>query len=268
MISLHNIISIAKYERTTLLRSWFFRIFSILSLLILFAVNFALLTDAADSRWIFSAIPSTIPYFNLLILNVAQAIIAVFLASDFLKRDKKLDTTEVIYMRPMTNAEYVIGKTWGNIEVFLFLNVVVLFMSLIFNLLAPGAAVNWSSYLIYLLFISIPTLLFIVGLAFLLMSIIQNQAVTFVIILGYIGITLFVLQDKYYYLFDYMAFKIPLLKSQVIGFGNLDTILIHRGIFFFLGLGCVSLTIYLLRIKYIHANNIINEYSIVINLNL
>jgi len=239
MISLHNILSIARYERKTLFRSWFFRIFSGLSLFILFIVNFALLSEAGASRWVFSDIPSTIPYFNLLVLNVAQAIIAVFLASDFLKRDKKLDTTEVIYMRPMTNAEYVIGKTWGNIEVFVFLNILILAMALIFNLLAPGAVVNWASYAVYLLLISIPTLVFIIGLSFLVMSVLQNQAVTFVLILGYIGITLFLLQDKFYYLFDYMAFKIPMLQSQVIGFGNFSEVLLHRGIYFSLGLGCV-----------------------------
>jgi ABC-type transport system involved in multi-copper enzyme maturation permease subunit len=196
MISLHNILSIARYERKTLFRSWFFRIFSGLALIVLFFVNFLFMSEAGMSRWMFSAIPSTIPYFNLLILNVAQAKIAVFLASDFLKRDKKLDTTEVIYMRPMTNSEYVLGKTWGNIEVFLFLNILILAMALIFNFLSQGAAVNPSAYLMYLLLISIPTLVFIVGLSFFAMSVIQNQAVTFVIILGYIGITLFVLQEN------------------------------------------------------------------------
>ena len=106
MISLHNIFSIAKYERKTLFRSWFFRIFSILSLLVLFGLNFGMVIEGGGSEsWAIRAIPSAIPYFNLLILNVAQAVIAVFLASDFLKRDKKLDTTEVIYMRSMTNCE-------------------------------------------------------------------------------------------------------------------------------------------------------------------
>jgi hypothetical protein len=248
MVLLHNILSIAKYERKTLLRSWFFRIFSGLSLVILFGMNFGMVIEGGGGQgWALRAVPSAIPYFNLLILNVAQAIIAVFLASDFLKRDKKLDTTEVIYMRSMTNSEYVIGKTWGNLQVFLVLNILVLFMALIFNLLAENTSVDWASYGIYLLFISVPTLVFIMGLSFLLMSLIRNQAITFVIILGYIGITLFLLQAKYYYIFDYMAFNIPMLKSGIVGFGNLDTILIHRGIYFSLGIGFIFLTIFLLK---------------------
>jgi len=248
MISFHNILSIAKYERKTLLRSWFFRIFSILSLVVLFGMNFGMIIEGGGGEgWAIRSIPSAIPYFNLLILNVAQAIIAVFLASDFLKRDKKLDTTEVIYMRSMTNGEYVIGKTWGNLQVFLVLNVMVVILALIFNLLAKGTSVSWVSYGIYLLAISVPTLIFIMGLSFLLMSVIRNQAITFVLILGYIGITLFLLQAKFYYIFDYMAFNIPMLNSDIVGFGNLETIIIHRGIYLSLGLGFIFATIFLLK---------------------
>lgn len=248
MISFHNILSIAKYERKTLLRSWFFRIFGILSLLVLFGMNFGMIIEGGGGDgWAIRAIPSSIPYFNLLILNVAQAIIAVFLASDFLKRDKKLDTTEVIYMRSMTNGEYVIGKTWGNLQVFLVLNVLVVILALIFNLLAKGASISWESYVFYLVAISIPTLIFIMGLSFLLMSVIRNQAITFVVILGYIGVTLFLLQAKFYYFFDYMAFNIPMLNSDIVGFGNLETILTHRGIYLFLGLGFIFATIFLLK---------------------
>lgn len=248
MISLHNILSISKYERKTLLRSWFFKIFTILSLLVLFGMNFGMIIEGGGSEgWAIRSIPSAIPYFNLLILNVAQAIIAVFLASDFLKRDKKLDTTEVIYMRSMTNGEYVIGKTWGNLQVFLILNIAVVVMALIFNALAAGTPINWLSYAAYLLLISIPTLVFIMGLSFLLMSVIRNQAITFVLVLGYIGITLFLLQAKFYYIFDYMAFNIPMLSSDIVGFGNMDVILAHRGIYFSLGLGFIFLTIFLLK---------------------
>ena len=247
MISFHNIQSIAKYERKTLFRSWFFRIFGILSILILFMLNFGMVSEGGGSQWIFRAIPSSIPYFNLLILNVAQAVIAVFLASDFLKRDKKLDTTEVIYMRSMTNGEYVIGKTLGNMQVFMILNFAVLGIALIFNSIAQGTHVPWLSYLIYLVLISIPTLVYIMGLSFLLMSLIRNQAVTFVVILGYIGITLFLVKDNYYYLFDYMAYNIPMLRSEITGFGNFETILGHRGIYFSLGAGFIFMTIFLLK---------------------
>ncbi|MCF6332752.1 MAG: hypothetical protein L3J11_05655, partial [Draconibacterium sp.] len=54
-------------------------------------------------------------------------------------------------------------------------------------------------------------------------------------------------QAKFYYIFDYMAFNIPMLSSDFIGFGNLQAILIHRGIYFSLGVGFIFLTIFLLK---------------------
>lgn len=249
MISFHNIHSIAKYETKTLLRSWFFRIFAILALVILFFFNFGMLTqdNGGAGNWQIKALPSILPYVNLLLLNVAQAIIAIFLASDFLKRDKKLDTTEVIYMRSMTNGEYVIGKTFGNLFVFLALNVAVLLVALIFNLAVDDMSVNWLSYLQYFMLISLPTLVFIMGLSFLTMSILRNQALTFIILLGYVALTLFYLQNKLYFVFDYMAFRIPMASSDFVGFGNQTTLITHRGIYFFLGLSFIFLTISFLK---------------------
>lgn len=249
MISLHNITSIAKYEVTTLLRSWFFRIFGILAIVFLFFFNLGTLIfgNGGSGNWDLKALPSAIPYVNLLVLNTVQAIIAIFLASDFLKRDKKLDTTDVIYIRSMSNGEYVAGKTIGNLLVFTILNMIILLEALIFNMIAEGVTVEWIAYLSYYLIISLPTLIFIMGLAFFIMSILKNQAITFIVLLGYVAITIFYLNTKYYYLFDYMAYSIPLLNSDFIGFGNLPVILIHRGMYACFGIAFIFLTVSLLK---------------------
>ena len=247
MKTIHNILTVSKYESKTLFRSWFFRIFSILSLLFVFLFNMGSQTGIGWPNGNMVALPSMIPFLNLYIINVAQAVIAVFLASDFLKRDKKLDTTEVIYMRSMTNADYVIGKTIGNVWVFFMLNLVALGMVAVFNLASPYNQFSLAPYFYYFFLISFPTLIFILGFSFFLMSVIKNQAVTFVILLGYIAATLFYLQNVYHYLFDYMAFHLPMAFSDFVGFGFLDEILIHRGIYLFLGLGFIGLTILLLQ---------------------
>ncbi len=247
MRAIHNIIAVAKYESITLFRSWFFRIFSILSLVFVFFYNFATQTAVGFPNGDIIAIPALIPFTNLYIINLAQAVIAVFLASEFLKQDKKLDTTEVVYMRSITNADYVIGKTLGNIWVFVMLNVIALGMVAVFNIASPYTRFTFLPYIYYFLLISIPTLIFIMGFSFFLMSIIKNQAVTFLVLLGYIAATVFYLQNKFHYIFDYMAFKLPMTWSEVVGFGSLKDILIHRGIYLFLGLGFICLTILLLK---------------------
>ncbi|MEA3460573.1 MAG: ABC transporter permease subunit, partial [Bacteroidota bacterium] len=196
-----------------------------------------------NALWSFRAIAANLPYINVLFINVAQAIIAVFLASDFLKRDKKLDTTEVIYARPITNGEYVVGKTLGILVLFVGLVLLALLMTLVFNLVRKDVPVEWETYLYYPLLITIPTLVFILGLSFFMMILFRSQAVTFLVLLGYIGLTLFYFQDKLYGMLDYMAFNLPMVYSDFIGFADFRLILLHRLAYFLLGSGFIFATI-------------------------
>jgi ABC-type transport system involved in multi-copper enzyme maturation permease subunit len=239
---MRNILNVALYESRMLYRSWFFRIFSILSLLILFGMNFGMF-GGSGVRWTTRAIAANMPYINVLMMNVAQAVIAVFLASDFLRRDKKLDTTEVIYARPITNGEYVVGKTLGILVLFGGLVLIALVMSLVFNLAIKEVPVVWEAYIYYPLLITVPTLVFILGLSFFLMILFRSQAVTFLILLGYIGLTLAYLQGKAHGLLDYMAFNLPMVYSDFIQFADPRMILLHRLAYLLMGIGFIFATI-------------------------
>ncbi|MDM8161352.1 hypothetical protein QUH73_16135 [Labilibaculum sp. K2S] len=243
MISLNTIRTVAKYETRTLLRSWFFRIFAGLSVLFIGIFNVAAFVENSGAPWIYRALPAAIPYANLIILNLGQAIVAVFLASEFLKQDSKNDTVEVIYARSMTNSEYILGKTLGIISVFVILNFIILLMGIGFSFLSKDSSQSAWVVFYYPLLISIPTLVYILGLAFFLMIILKNQAITFIILLGYIALSIFYLNTKFYHLFDYIAYQVPMMNSTIGGFGNLKEVAIHRGIYFFLGIGFILFTI-------------------------
>ncbi len=247
MSSPHSIFSVAKYESRILARSWFFRIFAILSILILFGINMSTISEVAGNEWSFRAIPSSIPYMNLLFVTITQSIIAIFLSSEFLRRDKKLDTSVVFYVRPPSNAQYILGKTLGNLQVFLGLIFISLVITLIFNIVAQNSHVELVSYLEYFLLLSLPTLLFIMGLSFVLMLVLNNQALTFVLMLGYAGMMLFYVKGKFYGVFDFPAFQFPMFKSEITGYGHLRDILLHRGLYLFLGLGGIAYTIGLFK---------------------
>ena len=105
---------------------------------------------------------------------------------------------------------------------FLLLNLIIMAITAAFNLTL--GEVDWMAYLLYFLLISVPTLIFIIGLAIFLMLVLKNQALTFVLLLGYIGLTVFYIEDKLYYLFDYMAYSLPLVKSSIVGFSNWEVI--------------------------------------------
>ena len=84
----HNIKTIARYEATILRRSLFFRLFSIGALLIFTFLNLGLFSPIGDESWELVAIPSSVPLLNLYLLNIAQSVLVIFLAADFLRRDK------------------------------------------------------------------------------------------------------------------------------------------------------------------------------------
>lgn len=243
MLSYQNIKTVALYEKKTLMRSWFFKIFTILAILGITIFHLLTTIETGMSTWVFKAIPGNIPYSNLKYLNIIQSIIAVFLASGFLKRDKKFDTSEVIYVRPMSNAEYILGKTLGIFKVFMGLNIISLLIAFIINAIGSNTPLDIVTYFIYPLIISIPSIIFILGLSFLLMVIIKNQSITFLILLGYIGLCVFYFGSSNNGLLDYTSFHIPLIYSDIVGFGNISKILIHRGAYLFLGFGFICLTI-------------------------
>ena len=249
MLSLYNIYTIAIFEIKILSRSWFLRIFAVLSISMIFIMDLAIFTNAFGSFTprVMYGLTSSIININFMYFNLAQAIITVFLASDFLKRDKKLDTTEAIYIRSMNNTDYIAGKALGIFTIFMILNLFILLMSLSINIFGNQPNISFESYLYYPLILSVPTLVFIIGLTFLFMTIVKNQAITFIILLGYIGVSLFYLGIKLDYIFDYTGFHIPLVYSDFIGFGNSSQLLLHRVAYLLLGFGFISLTMYFFR---------------------
>ena len=253
MSFLKNIGTIARIESKTLLRSWFLRIFAIIAMLVIFVFNIAISQQEFSPR-IFRGLPTNIPYASLLIFNVIQAVIAVFLATDFMKRDKKQDTTEVIYVRSISNSTYIWGKVYGNLRVFLGLNLVVLIIPVIFTLVTSDMAFDPLGYGLYFLLISVPTLIFIFGLSFFMMAWIRNQAVVLLILLGYIALTLFYLSDKLFYLFDYMSFNIPMIWSEFVGLPDAERLILHKVLYGCLGLALVFFTV--LRMNRLRQSNL------------
>ncbi len=247
MSFLHNAGTVAKYETVILRRSWFFRLFTIGSLVIFSFMNIGLFSPVGGQPWELISIPSTIPLINLYLLNIGQAIVVIFLAADFLRRDKKLDTNEVLYTRSMSNFEYVLGKTWGIIRLFLGLNIIILCIGLLMNIISKSISVDILSYLQYILIFTIPTIVFSLGLAFLLMSVIRNQAITFLILLGIAALDMFWFWYRAGSIFDYMAFGLPVYKSEVIGFDNVEGIIIQRLLFFFAGMAMVMGTVLIFK---------------------
>ena len=236
-LGIYNIRIVSKYETKLLVRGWFFKVFAFLAIFAAIILGSIYILTQFPQPEVVNR--SVIPYMFMLIMNVGQAVVSVFLASEYLKRDKQLDTSEVFYTRPLSNAEYLLGKMWATLKVFFMLDLVVALIALIMSLIKFGVDLDYLSYIWYFLLLSVPTLVFIVGLSTTLMLILNNQAITMVILLAYIGVTLFYIDNLYYYLFDYIGFNLPMLKSVVTGFSGLDRLINHRLCYLLLGIGLI-----------------------------
>lgn len=244
---IHNIGTVARYEARILRRSWFFRLFSLGALFIFTIMNIGVFSPVGEEDWQVVAFPSSIPHINLYLLNIGQAIVVIFLASDFLKRDKKVDTNEVLYTRSISNLEYIMGKTTGILRLFLGLDIIILLIGLLMNIISKTMTIDLPSYFWFLLIICVPTIIFSLGLSFMLMSLLRNQAITFLLLLGIAALNMFWLSFRFGFIFDYMAFSLPVFKSGMIGFDNQQLILNQRLTWFFLGMSLILATVLLFK---------------------
>ena len=96
----------------------------------------------------------------------------------------------------MSNADYIVGKVWGIVRVFLGLNLIPFAVAMFITLVLNRSPFSLYPYLLYLFTISLPSLLFVLGLSFTAMCLLKNQAVTFIVMLGIIGTIFFYLPEN------------------------------------------------------------------------
>ena len=247
MISLRNILTIAKFESKVIWRNWFFRIFSIGVLFFLFMFNIVIFSVGDDTpRWSTVAVSWGPPYGILIMLSMAQAAAIIFLATGVIKKNKKLDTNEVFFTRSITNADYVLGKAAALFKLFFGLNIVIMTMTLIFNLTHPTAPFNPMAFVIYPMLMSVPTIVFTIGISFLMVTLLRNQPVTIILLLGLSAVQLIYFFGKYSGIFDYMAFRFPMMASDMAGFSDIKFVLFQRSFYLTVGVAFLFATAFFL----------------------
>ncbi len=261
MNSFRNISTIALYEAKMLWRSWFFRIFAGVILILLIGLNLLIFSVGQFPTWVFRGIPANIPYATVLLINLVQSIIAVILASDFMKRDRSMDTTDVVYIRSMTNTSYVLGKACGNLMLFIFLDAAALLCAALFNFLSGDVPVRLAAYCYYELLISLPTLVFCVGLTFFIMSIIRSQPLSLVALFGLLGLAFFFLPGRLFSIFDFAALRTPFMFSDVIGFGSTGRIIVIRSMYLLIGIALTLSTA--LQLKRLPQSPIVSRATLI-----
>jgi ABC-type transport system involved in multi-copper enzyme maturation permease subunit len=231
--------SIARYEMLLIFRSWAFRIFSFLALAIATMITVAVALPRDVTFFFNRALAGAFPLLAIKLFNVFIGLISVFLATEFLKRDRKQDTSQVYFTHSYSNATYILGKFFGIfIPVFL-LNLFVLVVTAVIHVFFSRTPFAWQPYFLYIVFVSLPTILFMVGLSVFLGSLFRSQAVVYLIVLVYVFFIMTVVGPNAFFAFDSFAYYTPVMYSDFIGLGNLADLLLLRGAYLALGAALV-----------------------------
>lgn len=215
--------------------------------IIFFLVIFTIITFLEDDIPGEFLLDGTDAYLALFFFSFAQVILIVFVAVDFRKLEEKWRLDQVMFSKPMTTANWVLGKYFGVVSSILYLNLFLIFLAIIVRSIKYfflGASFNVLPFIIYFLVVTLPSILFMVALVFFLVSLVRIPAVAMLLSLGYVAGILFYFQDKFYSLFDYGYFLGRIFYSDLIGFGDLEPILWQR--LFFLTITVILLAITIL----------------------
>ena len=247
MTSVMICLKIAFYEAKILLRSWGFRIFSLLGLIILGLLTAGIAAPSFAFPYYFRSLSGSIPLFSFKLFNIYQGIIVVFMATEFFKRDRRTDSTQVIFSRSFSNTSYILGKFFGVIGLFVLMNILVGVITALIHLFVSETPLSIQAYLLYFLALTLPTLVFLIGLSFVLAVVIRSQAAVILLGLAVSSLSLIALGNRAYFILDIFGFHTPLMYSDFIGLGNGAQLFQLRLPFFFLGLGFVFGTVLLAK---------------------
>lgn len=242
MISVRNILTITKFESKVLWRNWFFRILAIAGIFFTFVFNMAAYSSVGDGRQHMISPSWGPPYASMILISIGLAAAVIFLSSGIILKNKKIDTNEVFYVRPISNLEFVLGKAFSIFKLFFWLHVAFLVIIFIISITNPKVTFNPMAYVVYPMLMSLPTIVFATGLSFFLVTLIRNQPITIVLLLGISGVILIYFHQKFYNIFDYMGFRVTLLASDMVGFTSLWDILMQRGMYVVAGIAFLLAT--------------------------
>ena len=137
MMNFYNLKVIATYNSKLLLRSWLFRVFFLLTFcwILLYQILFQANPFVSINNGLIT-LSSFFPYMNAYLFVGLQVIPLVFLVGMFLTKERKLDSMDMVYYRPESNVEYVLGMAAGFAWVFIMMAIVSLFFGFLLHFFA------------------------------------------------------------------------------------------------------------------------------------
>lgn len=248
--SVRYILTIAEVERTILYRKAKFWVLAGIGVLlvILFLLITTIVVIVEDEIPGEFLLEGTDAYLALYFFSYIQAILIIFVAGDFRKAEEKARLDQVMLSKPMTTANWVLGKYFGTVSALLYLNFFLLLLASIGRIIKvvfTGTGFNILPFLKYFVIASVPSILFMTALMFFLVSLLRSQALALIASSAYVASIWFYFHHQHSGLFDYGGFFAPLFWSDFIGFGDIQTVLLQRLFFSLLGVSLLAFSILL-----------------------
>lgn len=233
--------NIARYESRLISRGNLWRIF------VFIAVGMTVYLLFPKLRmywWEDVALDSSIPYIVSYYFNLLQVLIVVFVVFGFIQTQKKRNAMEVMDVYPAGNGERMVGFIWAVFRLVLGLNIVVLFIAAVFHVLFYQGTMSLWINLFYLLTLTLPTLVFVLGLSLFVMRVVKVHFLALILLLGYLLLGYFFLSKVLHGVLDPWGRSVPNVFSAHLGHVGLVEYLIHRGCYLLLGLGFICLSVW------------------------
>ena len=241
-MEMKRVMMVAHYEARLLRRSWVFLIFTVLGIagissfqFLVGDINVAMEYSWKWSRslWNLKALPSFIPYMNAYLFNGMQALMIVFFVAETEKR-ARLTTMEPLWTRPSTNGELMWGRALGLGSMIICLNIISVLVTMAIHLATQPWAFDASIYVFYFLTLTLPALIFFLGISMFVVHWIKSQGIAILLLLALI-VGMIGSAGWLHGMLDPLARTIPAIFSVEVGCVNLGLLLLQRLLFLCLG---------------------------------
>ena len=230
MSAISNILSVARYERTMLLRTTRFRVLGGIGVATPVLIGGLLAVLEAKGVEFDSALGmgAFIPFY---VYSYLQTVVIAFIVGDFRAADERAEVYEVVVGRPISTTELVMGKYLGVVGALVTLSLGVLALTLAIQaakISITEMPFTLKPYLAYLLLMTLPALVYMSAVTFFLGAVLRQQTAVTLVAIGYALGVLFFLGSQYGGMYDFGAFFAPLFYSDMIGLGDIGRVIDQR----------------------------------------
>ena len=217
---------VARYEMRLLARN---RVFLALAALVIVGTPLALyFMQEKFFFWHQVALPCGIPAANAALAGIPLSLLVMFVVGEWAAGERRADTLQALSVRPYGNGPYLIGKAIGLFVPLAVVAVLEALPLLVWHAVTDGLPFKAWYYGFYWAVQTLPALLFFIGLAIWVHTIVRMSFVAFALLFAYFLWDVYGLSEWMSGAWDYLGLALPNVFSEITGHSSLLPYLAQR----------------------------------------